>query len=86
MPLSLSLDRNANLERVLTTVVNNGMKAGWFALGHQDSEILPLLQEVKAKPSLLPPTASRIPTPYETSDHPLPSSGPAEGVLSESTA
>lgn len=38
---------NTNLQRVLETVVHNGLKAGWLSLGHGEddiSRILPLVQ------------------------------------------
>jgi len=45
------VDRNANLERVLTAVVENGLRSGRLALGHQDGvgEVIPLLQASKLK-------------------------------------
>ncbi|EIW68995.1 hypothetical protein M231_06843 [Tremella mesenterica] len=39
-------ERSEKLERVLETVISNGLKAGWLGLGHSDEsgEGLPLLQ------------------------------------------
>lgn len=37
--------RNENFERILSTVVSNGLRAGWLSLGHNDGlgEMLPML-------------------------------------------
>ncbi|WVQ78865.1 hypothetical protein IAT38_000956 [Cryptococcus sp. DSM 104549] len=43
--------RSEDMEKVLSTVVNNGLKAGWMSLGHKESEVLQLLET-------LPPTAA----------------------------
>ena len=41
---------NARLEKVLSTVVENGLRSGWLSLGHQDGfgEVMPLLEAKKA--------------------------------------
>ncbi|RSH94736.1 hypothetical protein EHS25_004541 [Saitozyma podzolica] len=41
---------NNNLEKVMSTVVNNGLRAGWLSLGHGDGmgEIMPLIQQRQA--------------------------------------
>ncbi|KAK8861627.1 hypothetical protein IAR55_002450 [Kwoniella newhampshirensis] len=38
-------ERNENIERILNTVVSNGLRAGWISLGHKEegSEVLKLL-------------------------------------------
>jgi hypothetical protein len=50
----------SQLETVLSTVVNNGLKAGWLALGHgqsdtSESSILPLLDPPRHPASSNPP-------------------------------
>ena len=42
--------RNQNIERILDTVVANGLKAGWVSLGHQDGvgDLLPLVTVQRA--------------------------------------
>lgn len=42
-------DRNQRLQSVLETIVGNGLKASWSALGHEDGmgQILPLLKANK---------------------------------------
>ncbi|WRT65732.1 uncharacterized protein IL334_002680 [Kwoniella shivajii] len=47
--------RNENIERILTTIINNGLKAGWVSLGHTDGEILPLLEASRAEEGLESP-------------------------------
>ena len=39
------MGRNENFERILSTVVSNGLRAGWLSLGHNDGlgEMLPML-------------------------------------------
>jgi hypothetical protein len=39
------MSRNESFEKILSTVVNNGLRAGWLSLGHGDGlgEMLPLL-------------------------------------------
>ncbi|WWD16456.1 hypothetical protein CI109_100882 [Kwoniella shandongensis] len=39
-------ERNENIERILNTVVSNGLRAGWISLGHKEegSEVLRLLE------------------------------------------
>jgi hypothetical protein len=41
--------RNEDFERILSTVVNNGLRAGWLSLGHGDGlgEMLPMLDPSK---------------------------------------
>lgn len=43
--------RNEDFERILSTVVNNGLRAGWLSLGHNDGlgDMLPLLDPAKQK-------------------------------------
>lgn len=55
--------RNANLEKVLSTVVSNGLKAGWLALGHGPddpggSKSLPLIDPPKDAAASNPPISS----------------------------
>lgn len=56
--------RNENFERILSTVVNNGLRAGWLSLGHNDGlgEMLPMLD-----PSNRPPTKTIDPSPVDYS-------------------
>ena len=44
-PITDALARNQNIERILDTVVSNGLKAGWVSLGHQEGvgDVLPLV-------------------------------------------
>lgn len=41
------------LEKVLSTVIQNGMRQGWIDLGHKDSEINDLLQNLPGQPFAL---------------------------------
>lgn len=45
--------RSAGLERVLSTVIQNGMRQGWIDLGHKDSEINTLLHNLPGQPFAL---------------------------------
>jgi hypothetical protein len=68
------MPRNDNLERVLSTVVTNGLKAGWLALGHNELEggvgeyayggggsVLPLLQPRSSSKSSASSASHRTP-------------------------
>lgn len=50
--------RNEDFERILSTVVNNGLRAGWLSLGHNDGlgDMLPMLDPSKQKPLQKPST------------------------------
>lgn len=41
--------RNEKLEQILNTVINNGLRAGWLSLGHNDGleNALPFLEAKK---------------------------------------
>lgn len=41
------------MERALKTVVDNGLRAGWMSLGHDDSEVLRLLGQLPGQPLAL---------------------------------
>lgn len=41
------------MERILSTVIQNGMRQGWIDLGHKDSEISTLLQNLPGQPLAL---------------------------------
>ncbi|WWC68584.1 uncharacterized protein I206_102514 [Kwoniella pini CBS 10737] len=46
-------ERSENIERILDTIVNNGLKAGWLSLGHKEQgEVLPLLEAARAEEGL----------------------------------
>ncbi|WVW80198.1 hypothetical protein I302_102175 [Kwoniella bestiolae CBS 10118] len=46
-------ERSDNIEKILDTIVNNGLKAGWLSLGHKEQgEILPLLEASRAEEGL----------------------------------
>ncbi|WWC87937.1 uncharacterized protein L201_002837 [Kwoniella dendrophila CBS 6074] len=46
-------ERNENIQRILDTIVNNGLKAGWLSLGHkEEGEVLPLLEAARAEEGL----------------------------------
>lgn len=45
--------RTEGLERVLSTVIQNGMRQGWIDLGHRDSEIKTLLDNLPGQPFAL---------------------------------
>lgn len=62
--------RNENFERILSTVVNNGLRAGWLSLGHNDGlgEMLPML-DASNRP--LTKTIDPAPVVDDTVDSPL---------------
>ncbi|OCF38726.1 hypothetical protein I317_07483 [Kwoniella heveanensis CBS 569] len=66
------IERNENIERILSTIVNNGMRSGWLSLGHKEgSEVLPLLDASRAEQGLSasafvhrqPEEGGQVPTP-----------------------
>ncbi|ORX33243.1 optic atrophy 3 protein-domain-containing protein [Kockovaella imperatae] len=67
-------ERNENIQRILETVVSNGLKAGWMSLGHQDGigDVLPLMTVQRGSEQALPGpdgmSALRISTPWQATD------------------
>jgi hypothetical protein len=61
---------NADFERILSTVVNNGLRAGWLSLGHGDGlgEMLPMLDPSKRP---MTQTIDPAPIPDTSVDSPL---------------
>jgi len=62
--------RNEDFERILSTVVNNGLRAGWLSLGHGDGlgEMLPMLDPSKRP---ITKTIDAAPVTDNTVDSPL---------------
>jgi hypothetical protein len=62
--------RNEDFERILSTVVNNGLRAGWLSLGHGDGlgEMLPMLDPSKRP---ITKTIDAAPVTDTTVDSPL---------------
>jgi hypothetical protein len=77
------MGRNENFERILSTVVSNGLRAGWLSLGHNDGlgEMLPMLD-----PSNRPitKTIDAAPVANDTADSPLlPDPEPAQRITTD---
>jgi hypothetical protein len=74
--------RNEDFERILSTVVNNGLRAGWLSLGHGDGlgEMLPMLDPSKRP---ITKTIDAAPVTDHSVDSPLmPDAEPAQQTRS----
>lgn len=46
----ITVNRSEALERALSTVVSNGLRAGWLDLGHSDGEVMSLIRQLPGGP------------------------------------